>query len=291
MISRKADPRFSLHRTQPRAKYLTPKLRQLCRVDPAFRIELQGRVSVPARWEAFMAGLSHFTGKKCARCGSLRRRVANGACYECMLARNRGDFELIRSRVMPPASRTLAGLRDLQERRRRERLGEVRHFQEGDWGAEQFPTGRVRLVSARRGWDTHDLARGIDPKRLFDIAVTDPDLAALLVRLGWIDSTPIREAGEATAPKLPSWLVGMEVRPDPAVLAGHALGGPVPVAIRRSDGTHYVKAMHLLEREEADALCRFFWGQVPQCIRALAETPAEAYRRYQSSKFRGYIRV
>ncbi|MNY36686.1 hypothetical protein D3C86_1711900 [compost metagenome] len=135
------------------------------------------------------------------------------------------------------------------------------------------------------------MARSIEPKRLFDIAATDPDLAALLVRLGWIDSTPIRADAKEAAPPLPPWLAGMEVRPDPSVLGGHALGGPVGVAIRRSDGTHHVKAMHLLEREEADALCRFFWGQVPQCIRTLGETPAEAYRRYQSSKFRGYIRV
>lgn len=290
MISRKPDRRFLLHRAQPRAKYLTPKLRQLCKVDPAFLVELQGRVSVPARWEAFVAGLSHFSGKECARCGSTRRRVVNGACYDCMLARNRGDFELIRRRIMPPAGHTLAGLRDIQDRKRRERKGEVRHYQEGDWRAEKFPTGRVRLVSARRGWDMDDLAAGIGAKRLFDMATTDRDLAALLVRLGWIDSATPYTHPDAAAPQLPPWLTGMEVRPDPAVLAGHALGGPVFVAVRRSNGSHLVKAMHCLEREEADALCRFFWEHVPPCIKALAEAPAEAYLRYQSSKLRGYIR-
>ncbi|MFY4258856.1 hypothetical protein ACOTCG_14760 [Achromobacter xylosoxidans] len=136
----------------------------------------------------------------------------------------------------------------------------------------------------------HDLAVGIGAKRLFDMAATDRDLAALLVRLGWIDSATPHTHPEAAAPLLPSWLAGMEVRPDPAVLAGHALGGPVFVAVRRSNGSHLVKAMHCLEREEADALCRFFWEQVPQCIKALAEAPAEAYLRYQSSKLRGYIR-
>ncbi|WP_175239473.1 hypothetical protein [Achromobacter deleyi] len=207
-----------------------------------------------------------------------------------MLARNRGDFELIRRRVMPPAGHTLAGLRDIQDRRRRERQGEVRHYQEGDWRAEQFPTGRVRLVSERRGWNTYDLARGIDPKQLFETAVTDRDLAALLVRLGWIDPARLHTPPEAGAPQLPSWLAGMEVRPDPAVLAGYALGGPVFVAIRRSNGSNLIKAMQALERDEADALCRFFWEQVPQCIKALAEAPAEAYRKYQASKLRGYIR-
>lgn len=290
VLPRKPDARFSRHGAQPRGKRLTRRQRQLCRLDHAFCEALRIRVSSPARWDAFIADLPTYRGKPCKRCGSEERRVYDGSCYTCMLVRNRGDFELIRRRIMPPAARTLHGLRDIQERVRREHKGECVRYQVGAWKAEQFPTGRVRLISSTLGWDMHDLATGIDSPRLFDAALRDPDLALMLGLLGWIDKPGVAQvSGQALAAPLPEWLAAMEVRPHADVLAGNPLAGPVDVSIVPVDGQRYVKRLSDLSREEAHALCCHFWEQMPTCIQALGNTPAAAYQKYQLSKQRGYI--
>lgn len=185
VISRKPDPRFVLHGIQPRGKYLGRKQRELCRVDPAFLEALHSRVQNPERWRAFLSSASHFPGNACARCGSHRRRVYNGACYDCMIARNREDFALIRRGVHPPANRSRSGWLDSLTRHRREQSGEFTRYVSGPYTAEQFPTGRVRLLAPHLHIDTPDLQSSMHPQRVQHLAMTDPDFLGLLRRLGW----------------------------------------------------------------------------------------------------------
>ncbi|AOB29962.1 hypothetical protein AKI39_03570 [Bordetella sp. H567] len=214
-----------------------------------------------------------------------------------MLARNASDFGLIRIRHHPPAQRSIDSLRDLQSRKQREKRGEHIEHRSGQYVALQYPSGRVQLTAALRGWQYDDLAKAMPPEMLYRYAEADPSLQKLLVRLGWVSSFDAAEQCEAepgeqpsARPALPEWLGSMQVRPHYSVLAGSPLGGPVEIVIRRRDGYGYVTRLQYLESHERDALLAHFWNAIPACIRALGGTPEEAYATYVAGKRRGYLR-
>jgi len=184
-ISRKPDPRFVLHSVQPRGKYLDRQQRKLCKVDKAFMLALRDRVSNPDRWRAFMANSPYFMGRECVRCQSRRRRVYSGACYDCMLTRNQADFKHIRSGIHPPAKQSREGWLDRHERQRRDRFGEFVEYRVGQYTARQYPTGRVSLDAPHLHISTQDMQKSMDPARIYQLGMTDPDFLQLLQRLGW----------------------------------------------------------------------------------------------------------
>lgn len=183
-LRRKPDQRFVRHGVQPRGKYLDKRQYRLCRIDPAFKEALRVRVSNTDRWRAFLDGTAYFFGRSCERCHSPRRRVYNGACYDCMLNRNKGDFHLLRQGVMPPANNTRDGWLDRLERINREQSGECSRYEIGQYVAEQFPTGRVRLIAPHLHIDNHDM-KAMQPQRVYQLALDDPDFLLLLRHLGW----------------------------------------------------------------------------------------------------------
>lgn len=295
-LPRRADARFSLHPVQPRANHLTREQRKLCSVDHAFMAALRARVSSVARWDAFAAGVAHYAGNECRRCHSLRKRVSDGSCYDCALARNATDFALIRVRHRPPAQRSLDSLRDIQARQRKERRGEHIEYRVGEYTARQYPTGRVHLTASIRGLDMPDLAKGVDAATMHRMADADPAFMRLLERIGWASRSNPAYEQEAPAeasnavPALPDWLGSMQVRPYHTVLAGNPLGGPVEIAITRCNGYRYTTRLHYLEPTELEALLAFYWQEVPACIRSLGETPEAAYRTYVAGYRRGHLR-
>ena len=101
-----------------------------------------------------------------------------------MLSRNQNDFALIRSGVRPPANQTRDGWLDTMERKRRERTGEYIRYESGPYIADQFPTGRVRLIAPHLHIDTLDLVR-MPAQRIHELGSTDPDFRRLLEVLGW----------------------------------------------------------------------------------------------------------
>ena len=183
-ISRKPDPRFMRHGVQPRGKYLDRTQYKLCMTDHVFKEALRLRVSNTGRWLAFTQGLPYFIGRVCRRCQSQRRRVYNGACYDCMLNRNRHDFALIRVGVTPPANQSRDGWLDTKERSKRERSGECLRYESGPYVAEQFPTGRVRLIAPHLHLDMPDL-KAMSSERVYHMGLTDLDFRRLLELIGW----------------------------------------------------------------------------------------------------------
>lgn len=180
------DPRFTMHQLQPRGFRLTSKQRDVCRRDPAFRQALRQRVADPARWAAFMSGAVWFTGKTCSRCGSQRRRVRSCDCYDCMLKRNRQDWDLIQSGHGPTSQRTRDSYLDRFERQRRERAGEYEEYVSGAFTARQYPTGRLSLVSPQHSINQPDMAR-LDGGTVHRLAEQYPDVLEVLRWAGWAD--------------------------------------------------------------------------------------------------------
>jgi hypothetical protein len=184
-LTRGADPRFHLHKVQPRGKRLDKRQRELCATDHMFKQALRVRVSSAARWDAFLAGASYYIGNPCKRCHSTHRRVYDSSCFDCQLARNKQDFALIRKGIHPPANRSREGWLDRHERMRKERAGDCLRYECGQYVAEQFPTGRVRLIAPHLHINTPDLKRDMPAARVYSLALSDPDFLTLLRRLGW----------------------------------------------------------------------------------------------------------
>lgn len=140
------DSRFTLHQLQPRANKLGAQQRVLCKSDHAFAEALQKRVANPVRWQAFLDAAPDYQGRACPECGSTRRRTRDRSCYACELRASAGNFDRIRSGVVPIARQSRAGYLDNLERRKRERSGEVAEFKAGSWTAKQYPTGRLAVT-------------------------------------------------------------------------------------------------------------------------------------------------
>lgn len=142
------DSRFGLHQRQPRADKLDARQRRLCKMDPAYAAALEKRVSNPARFSAFMAGLSSYVDVDglCPKCAGFRRRTRDRSCYACHLKRSGENFERIRAGIAPVARRSKASHLDLIERRKAERNGEYVTRQFGSLTVKSWPLGRLDLV-------------------------------------------------------------------------------------------------------------------------------------------------
>jgi len=63
----------------------------------------------------------------------------------------------------------------------------------------------------------------------------------------------------------------------------------VNVCITSEDAVQITRCMHHLNHVESTALLRHWWKDVPAHIRALADTPEAAYKRYVAGKHRGFL--
>lgn len=180
----KHDSRFTMHHRQPRGGKLTREQLRLCRTDPAYAVALRPRVSDSARWAAFLSGRSQYHGKPCRTCGSPLRRVRDASCYACLLATNSSDWEKLRAGIAPPAERTIEGLADLRERRRREASGEYLEGAFGPFVARRYPTGRLAVRADSLHIDTPDLA-GLPAPRVVHLCRLYPELRDVLAWAGW----------------------------------------------------------------------------------------------------------
>ena len=143
-----SDARFALHQRQPRADKLDARQRRLSQMDPAYAAALEKRVSNPARFSAFMAGLPFYLDVDglCGKCGGFRRRTRDRSCYACHLKRGGENFERIRAGLAPVARRSKASHLDLMERQKAERNGEYVTREFGPLTVKLWPLGRLDLV-------------------------------------------------------------------------------------------------------------------------------------------------
>lgn len=139
------DARFGLMRQQPRAKRLTQEQRKQCLSSPAYAESLRQRVSNPARWEAFFQGRSWFEGRPCPSCGSTRRHVRAGECFDCRMRRRPILSGRQGQRIAHPATQSFDGMLARFDLARREKLGECEEYAVGEWRAYQYPTGRLAV--------------------------------------------------------------------------------------------------------------------------------------------------
>lgn len=179
------DPRFALHRRQPRADKLDARQRRLCLADPAYREALRARVGSAKRFSAFLAGAAYYVALEtpCGKCGSGKKRTRDRSCYGCHLTRGRENFERIKAGLAPIVTRSRDGHLDLLERQRSERQGDCETRSFGTITVTSWPTGRLEVLfpdghrepdlGARGGQHVH---------RLMDML---PELRDALIWAGW----------------------------------------------------------------------------------------------------------
>lgn len=179
------DPRFSLHRGQPRANKLDARQRNSCRMDPAFADALSARVNDPRRFAAFAAGATSYIrlAEPCARCGGFRRRVRDRSCYTCHLNRGRDNFERMKAGLSPNKKRSLDSHLDLLARQRREKAGEFLERTFGSVTVKLFPTGRLEVLYPD-GYVEPDLSK-VDGRRVWELMDMLPELKDALIWAGW----------------------------------------------------------------------------------------------------------
>ena len=179
------DPRFNLHRRQPRADKLDGEQRRICHADAAFREALRGRIGSAERFAAFMDGAPFYLAidRPCGSCGDFRKRTRDRSCYGCHLSRSKSNFALMRAGMAPEVSRSLDSHLDLLERRRAERAGDCVTRQFGGVTLTRYPTGRLEVVFPD-GFRDPDLSKrpASDVYRLMDML---PELREGLVWAGW----------------------------------------------------------------------------------------------------------
>lgn len=180
------DPRFALHRTQPRSFRLTRQQRDLCARDPAFSEALRQRVAIPDRWEAFIAGRAWYEGRICAKCGSHRRRVRSSDCYDCLLSSNRNDWNLLHAGARPPAKQSRDSYLDRWERAKRERAGECETYTCGAFSAAQYPSGRLSLYAPIHHINQADLSR-LEASQVHYLCEQYSEVLEILRWAGWAD--------------------------------------------------------------------------------------------------------
>lgn len=184
--TRKHDPRWTLYGTQPRARTLSRRIRDIARQDRAFADELRKRTE-PARIDALVAGRGRYWSETpCPRCGSPHRRVYDRACWECWQRKHRpaAVWEAIRDgRGYLGGTRSRAGWLAQQDARRRIRAGEYNSITEGDITAHEHPDGRLEIVEPA-DWRCADL-RTLDFPRLTGMTDRLPGLLEVLRRAGW----------------------------------------------------------------------------------------------------------
>lgn len=176
---------------QPRASVLDSEQRKIALVDPAFREALRKRVRNPERFAAFMARQPFYMApdRACGLCGGQRKRPRDHTCYDCILDRNRDDWEMMQAGVRPASQRSLDGHRDLLERQRRERSGEniSRSWSTtepaGTLTVTRWPTGRLEVLFPD-GHREADLGKH-SGRYVHRLCVMLPELAEALEWAGW----------------------------------------------------------------------------------------------------------
>lgn len=181
-ITRKPDPRFTLHGRQPRSDKLDRQQRRLAIQDEAFAEALRVRVSSPARWAAFLAGRNTYTGMPCMRCGSTQRRVRDCGCMSCK--RDPAAWGAILAGHRPSATRS----RDSHNQRLAMLKQGARTFTRGPWTATVTGLDRTTLHNPSLHIACADLLRAVrdNPAHWFALAERDSHLQTLLsADLGW----------------------------------------------------------------------------------------------------------
>jgi hypothetical protein len=179
------DPRFTLHRLQPRADKLTAKQRRLCRADPSFQEALRGRVGSAERFAAFMGGQPFYlaVSSPCGRCGAFQRRTRDRSCYACHLNRGGENFERMKAGLRPIAKRSRDSHLDLLERKKSERAGDHLARDFGPLIARRWPTGRLEIVFSD-GFVENDFAKLSDSDMIAALRMY-PALVEALEWAGW----------------------------------------------------------------------------------------------------------
>lgn len=181
-----SDARFQLYQRQPRADKLDTRQRSLCHADHAYRAVLQNRVANPDRFDAFLHGVASYIDfdRPCPKCEGYRRRVRDRSCYTCHLSRGSQNFARMKAGIAPIKQRSQASHLDLLRRQRAEKDGECITRTFGGITAIRWPTGRLE-VHLPDGDSTPDLAKGMSPKGVWQLAQQMPDMMDVLVWAGW----------------------------------------------------------------------------------------------------------
>ncbi|MFM0131766.1 hypothetical protein [Paraburkholderia sediminicola] len=139
-----------LWQVAPYASKLTRRHRDAARADHAYAQALREQTLYPQRIDALIAGQTHYNGKLCGRCGSLKRRVYNNSCWSCQ--RGRTHFAVdSRNRCVSlwRANLSRAGYEARLSEKRREKSGEII----GRWSSADgtavvtlYPGGRTHAV-------------------------------------------------------------------------------------------------------------------------------------------------
>lgn len=175
-----------MHQRQPRADKLDTRQRRLCRADHAYQAALRQRVGNPDRFDAFMAGRATYIDfdRPCPKCESVRRRTRDRSCYVCHLSRGQDNFDRMKAGIAPIVTRNRDGHLDRLSRQKAEKNGECITRTFGGITAIRWPTGRLE-VHLPDGDSTPDLAKGMSPKGVWQLAQQMPDMMDALVWAGW----------------------------------------------------------------------------------------------------------
>lgn len=184
-VGPQSDPRFTLHKQQPRADKLNAHQRRLCHADRAFKEALRGRVASEERFSAFMEGCAYYIAleRPCARCGDFRKRTRDRSCYRCHLQRGAENFERMKAGLAPKVMRSKDSHLDLLARQRRERDGECQVREFGSLTVTRWPTGRLEVLFPD-GYREPDLVK-VDPRKVYNAMENLPELKDALIWAGW----------------------------------------------------------------------------------------------------------
>lgn len=187
-----AAPRFkATWGREPRASILDKEQRRIAMADPAYREALRRRVRSPERFAAFMAGKPFYAApdRPCRLCGSIRKRPRDHTCLDCILAKNRGDWQMMQAGEKPAAQRSRDGHLDALARQRQERAGESisRTWETADspgtLTVTRWPTGRTEVLFPD-GHREPDLGR-LDGRHVHHLRTILPELREALAWAGW----------------------------------------------------------------------------------------------------------
>jgi hypothetical protein len=180
-----SDPRFTLHKCQPRADKLDRRQRRLCLADAAFKDALRKRVASAERFLAFMDGAPSYIAVEspCAECGDFRKRTRDRSCYGCHLRRGGENFERMKAGLAPQVTRSKDSHLDLLQRQRAEREGECETREFGTIKVTRWPTGRLEVIFPD-GFHDPDLAKR-EPRDVYRLMDMLPELSDALIWAGW----------------------------------------------------------------------------------------------------------
>jgi len=155
------------------------------RADHAYAQALREQTMYPQRIDALIAGQTWYSGRSCRKCGSVKRRVYDNACWTCQKART--GFALdAQGRCVSLGTATLsrAGYEARLREKRRERAGEYVEHVSGDWVAREYPGGRLHVTCKAAHVDNRDFGT-VPWQRVFELCSRYLDLIVVLRMAGW----------------------------------------------------------------------------------------------------------